>query len=172
MREEEATAEPTPVAVAGEALAKLCVLLHQGLRGVVAANSSSLFFLPHVSNSRQPSNAVLLRADVPRCTDDSVMHPCFCPRTGERKSKRARKGRGPMMVSSTTKLGEVKLRLIEVLGLHPSNAALYVRGSLVEGDDHTMAGGLHIALLGGSASGCERGCLAEGIPSSDGPCIW
>ncbi len=76
----------------------------------------------------------------------------FGARTGERKSKRARKGRGPMTVSSTTKLGEVKMRLIEVLGLHPSNAALYVRGSLVEGDDRTLAGELHDALLGESAS--------------------
>jgi hypothetical protein len=59
---------------------------------------------------------------------------------GERKSKRARKGRGPMTVSSTTTLGEVKLRLIEVLGLHPSNAALYVRGALVDGDGRTLAG--------------------------------
>ena len=45
-----------------------------------------------------------------------------------------------MTVSSTTTLGEVKLRLIEVLGLHPSNAALYVRGALVEGDGRTLAG--------------------------------
>jgi len=77
----------------------------------------------------------------------------LCARTGERKSKRARKGRGPMTVSSTTKLGEVKLRLIEVLGLHPSNAALYVRGSLVEGDDSTMAGERHAAVLSESVSG-------------------
>ena len=66
---------------------------------------------------------------------------------GERKSKRARKGRGPMTVSSTTKLGEVKLRLIEVLGLHPSNAALYVRGALVEGDERTLAGEKQTATL-------------------------
>ena len=63
-----------------------------------------------------------------------------------------------MTVSSATTLGEVKLRLIEVLGLHPSNAALYVRGSLVEGDDRTL-GGACLPLI-------ERTSLRQGSKST------
>ena len=45
-----------------------------------------------------------------------------------------------MAVDAGTTLGEVKLRLLELLGLHPTNAAVYVRGALADDDQRTLAG--------------------------------
>ncbi|KAK9803279.1 hypothetical protein WJX72_005931 [[Myrmecia] bisecta] len=46
---------------------------------------------------------------------------------GERKSRRARKGRAPLQVSSTMTLHALKLALVEALGVHPLNAAVYIK---------------------------------------------
>lgn len=58
----------------------------------------------------------------------------------ERRSKRARKLRQPLQLSSTTTLQELKLRLFEVFNVHPKNARVYTRGSvLLECDDLSLA---------------------------------
>lgn len=59
----------------------------------------------------------------------------------ERRSKRARKGRAPVVVDCTTTLCDLRLRIFEALGVHPRNARLFLRGKVLEaGDDSTMAG--------------------------------
>src|SRR4051794_19584477 len=59
---------------------------------------------------------------------------------GERRSRRARRGRAPLTVSSDETLAGLKLRVLEALGVDPRNAALHVRGRLLENDDATLAG--------------------------------
>lgn len=51
----------------------------------------------------------------------------MCVGAGERKSKRARKGRAPLTLSSTLTLGALRLRIFEAVGVHPLNARLFVR---------------------------------------------
>lgn len=46
----------------------------------------------------------------------------------ERKSKRARKGRSPVLVDSTTTLESLKLRIFEALGVHPRNIRAFAKG--------------------------------------------
>lgn len=59
---------------------------------------------------------------------------------GERRSRRARRGRAPLTVSSDELLQGLKLRVLEALGTDPRNAAIYVRGVLLDNDDATLAG--------------------------------
>lgn len=49
------------------------------------------------------------------------------PPAGERKSKRARKGRAPIAVDSTDTLRALRLRIYEAVDVHPGNARLYIR---------------------------------------------
>ena len=60
--------------------------------------------------------------------------------TGERKSKRARKGRAPITVDCTSTLNDLRLRIYQSLGVHPRNARLFVRGQMIENpDDITLS---------------------------------
>ncbi len=52
-------------------------------------------------------------------------------RTGERKSKRARKGRAPLRLDCAMTLGTLRLKIFEALDVHPKNAQLYVRGRML-----------------------------------------
>ncbi|GAX84137.1 hypothetical protein CEUSTIGMA_g11560.t1 [Chlamydomonas eustigma] len=59
---------------------------------------------------------------------------------GERRSKRARKGRAPLFVGSQDTLGQLKLRVYQALDVHPQNSKIYLRGGrLLEGEDMTLA---------------------------------
>ena len=53
--------------------------------------------------------------------------PRPAPRPAERKSKRARKGRAPVTVDSTHTLRDLRLPVLEALGVHPANARLFLR---------------------------------------------
>jgi hypothetical protein len=65
---------------------------------------------------------------------------------GERKSKRSRKGRSVLNVSSSTQLSMLKIHVSESLGFHPRNCALYACRSgawlLLEGNDITLKGAI------------------------------
>ncbi|KAL4524346.1 hypothetical protein Ndes2437B_g05121 [Nannochloris sp. 'desiccata'] len=50
---------------------------------------------------------------------------------GERKSKRARKGRAPVIVDCTSTLHDLRLRIYQAVGVHPRNARLYCRGQII-----------------------------------------
>lgn len=50
-----------------------------------------------------------------------------------------------MKACSTDTLAMLKLRVFEVLSVHPANQRLYVRGQLLEGDNCTLA---KVGLLG------------------------
>lgn len=65
-----------------------------------------------------------------------------CAAPGERRSKRARRGRSSLAVSSGDTLSKLKLRVFEALEVHPRNAALHLRGRLLDDDDATLAGEL------------------------------
>lgn len=56
----------------------------------------------------------------------------------ERKSKRARKGRSPVMVDSSTSLGDLKLRIFEALGVHPKNIRAFAKGMEMTDDSKSM----------------------------------
>uniref|UniRef100_A0A7S3R0Y4 Ubiquitin-like domain-containing protein n=2 Tax=Dunaliella tertiolecta TaxID=3047 RepID=A0A7S3R0Y4_DUNTE len=59
---------------------------------------------------------------------------------GERRSKRARKLRQPVHLSSTTTLHQLKLHLFEVFNVHPKNAQVYTaQNVLLQGDDLSLA---------------------------------
>jgi len=60
---------------------------------------------------------------------------------GERKSKRARKGRAPLMVSSTLTVGDLKLRIYEAIGVHPKNSRLFLRGRQLDNYSNSGGGG-------------------------------
>ena len=51
----------------------------------------------------------------------SIKHICAGAALG-RKSKRARKGRAPLRVDSGDTLRQLKMKILETLGLHPDNA--------------------------------------------------
>lgn len=72
-------------------------------------------------------------------------------RAGERKSKRARKGRAPVRVSSSHTLWDLKLRVLEVLEVHPKNAVVHAwRGNhwlALTPDTATLAGLPHVEFL-------------------------
>ncbi len=59
---------------------------------------------------------------------------------GERKSKRARKGRAPVTVDCTSTLHDLRLRIYQAVGVHPRNARLYFRGRQIsDRDEITLA---------------------------------
>lgn len=64
--------------------------------------------------------------------------------SGERKSKRARKGRAPVPASSRHTLWDLKLRILEALDVHPRNAAVHAWRSgswqALGPDEATLAG--------------------------------
>ncbi|KAK9867553.1 hypothetical protein WJX84_008021 [Apatococcus fuscideae] len=45
--------------------------------------------------------------------------------TGERKSKRARKGRTPVTVSGSSTISDLKMHILEALSVHPRNARIF-----------------------------------------------
>ena len=57
----------------------------------------------------------------------------------ERKSKRARKGRSPVVVDSCTSIDNLKLRIFEALGVHPKNLRIFAKGAELVDDDKTLA---------------------------------
>ena len=67
--------------------------------------------------------------------------------TGERKSKRARKGRGVLNVSSSNTLKELRMNIAQSLGVHPLNAVIHARKNglwqAIEGEDLTLRGMPH-----------------------------
>lgn len=86
---------------------------------------------------------------------------CVCLfAAGERRSRRARKNRQPVKACSTDTLAMLKLRVFEVLSVHPANQRLYVRGQLLEGDDCTLA---KVGLLGCVYVGQARASCAWGV---------
>ncbi len=64
--------------------------------------------------------AASLTAHPPLQEED--LEASFKPGVAERKSKRARKGRTPVVVSCTTTLRELRAKLLELLNMHPKNA--------------------------------------------------
>lgn len=76
------------------------------------------------------------------------MHACLCccnpfnqlpVLAGERRSRRARKNRQPIKACSTDTLAMLRLKVFEVLSVHPQNQRLYVRGQLLQGEQDTLA---------------------------------
>ncbi|GFH12245.1 ubiquitin carboxyl-terminal hydrolase 26 isoform X1 [Haematococcus lacustris] len=61
-----------------------------------------------------------------------------------RSSRRARKGRQPLEVSSRTSLRELKLLIFQALGVHPEDAQVYLRGQLVVGPDSQSLAALEV----------------------------
>lgn len=51
---------------------------------------------------------------------------CHVLCAGDRKSKRARKGRAPIRVSALETIRDLKLKIVQTLSIHPQNAALHV----------------------------------------------
>ena len=45
---------------------------------------------------------------------------------GDRKSKRARKGRAPIRVSADDTVHDLKLKIVQTLNVHPHNALLHL----------------------------------------------
>lgn len=59
---------------------------------------------------------------------------------GERKSKRARKGRAPISCDGSTTIRLLRLKIFENLGVHPRNIRMFMRGSLLDAhEDMTLA---------------------------------
>ena len=56
----------------------------------------------------------------------------------QRQSKRARKGRAPIIVDSTTTLENAKLRMFEALGVHPKNVRAFLRGTELMDDSKQL----------------------------------
>ena len=63
---------------------------------------------------------------------------------GDRKSKRARKGRAPVKVSADDTIHGLKLKIVQTLNVHPLNALLHLfrqgQWQLVSDDDSRLAG--------------------------------
>lgn len=63
--------------------------------------------------------------------------------TGDRKSKRARKGRAPIKVNADDSIHALKLKVVQTLNVHPQNALLHLfragRWQPVTGTDATLA---------------------------------
>lgn len=57
---------------------------------------------------------------------EARQHTSSCCDAGDRKSKRARKGRAPIKVSADDKLRDLKLKIVQTLNVHPENALLHV----------------------------------------------
>ena len=70
--------------------------------------------------------------------------PDLAHRAGERRSKRARRGSAQVRLGAGNSLWELKLRLVEALGVHPGNALVHVlrdgRWARLERDDASLAG--------------------------------
>ena len=70
----------------------------------------------------------------------------FLPDAGERKSKRSRRGRCAVKVSSATLLSELKLHVAQSLDVHPKNCAIYAchdgAWALLTGEDQSLRGAL------------------------------
>ena len=64
--------------------------------------------------------------------------------TGDRKSKRARKGRAPVKVNADDSIHALKLKVVQTLNVHPQNALLHLfragRWQPVTSTDATLAG--------------------------------
>lgn len=60
------------------------------------------------------------------CDTQACLHTRSWCDAGDRKSKRARKGRAPIKVSADDKLGDLKLKIVQTLNVHPENALLHV----------------------------------------------
>lgn len=92
----------------------------------------------HAAVQASWSSALLIR--VVHIRDCMIaMRDAFLYCAGERRSRRARKNRQPVKACSTDTLAMLKLKVFEVLSVHPANQRLYVRGQLVEGEDFTLA---------------------------------
>ena len=65
---------------------------------------------------------------------------------GDRKSKRARKGRAPIKVSADETIHDLKLKIVQTLNVHPRNMLLHLfrtsQWQPVGNDDATLAGKL------------------------------
>lgn len=77
------------------------------------------------------------------------LHSCVAQSTGavgDRKSKRARKGRAPVKISADETIHELKLKIVQTLNVHPRNMLLHLfRNSQwqpVSDDYATLAGKL------------------------------
>ena len=56
----------------------------------------------------------------------ACLYTSSCCGAGDRKSKRARKGRAPIKVSADDKVHDLKLKIVQTLNVHPENALLHV----------------------------------------------
>ena len=95
----------------------------------------------------------------PRCTLCGCIQSVqsFCT-AGDRKSKRARKGRAPVKVSADDTIRVLKLKIVQTLNVHPQNALIHVhrqgKWQVLDGDpeaklagDCTCCMGLHVAVV-------------------------
>lgn len=68
------------------------------------------------------------------------------PPAGARKSKRARKGRVPMTVSSHDTVHDLRLKIVQTFTMHPRNVQIHKlkegQWQKLEEDKMTLAGGL------------------------------
>ena len=83
----------------------------------------------------------------------SGAHKGKTTRAGARRSKRARRGAAEVKLSSGHRLWDLKLRVLEALGVHPRNALVHVlragRWAPLQGDDEaSLAGVLPAAAAG------------------------
>lgn len=81
-------------------------------------------------------------------------------RAAERRSKRSRRNRRPVRVSCGDSLASLKLRVFEALGVHPKNQRLYARGTLLEGEQRTLAQ-VRASLLAGQGRGAACAAAAR-----------
>ena len=69
---------------------------------------------------------------------------------GDRKSKRARKGRAPIRVSADDTTHDLKLKIVQTLNVHPHNALLHLfRNNTWQpiGDGDTRLAGKQTSLI-------------------------
>ncbi|KAI3431674.1 hypothetical protein D9Q98_004721 [Chlorella vulgaris] len=72
--------------------------------------------------------------------DEAVVAGDAAGGAGERKSKRARRGRAPVSVSSGDTLQQLRYHVLQTLDVHPKNARLFLRGApLLAADEATLA---------------------------------
>ena len=64
---------------------------------------------------------------------------------GDRKSRRARKGRAPVQVSAAETIRDLKLKIVQTLNVHPQNALIHIfrhgKWQLLGGDDDVALAG-------------------------------
>lgn len=68
----------------------------------------------------------------------------ICCYATDRRSRRARKDRQPVKVSSTDTLAQLRLKVFDALYIHPKNQKLYARGAQIQGDQQTLAQVSHV----------------------------